>query len=96
MAEAPRQKSVVVGGREFVVRPLRGVVAREFGSIDRGNEVDTLVAMCATVLVRMAPDVTEAWLLDNGDMGEYRDVMNALRVVTHGPEAVPGEAKAPA
>jgi actin-like ATPase involved in cell morphogenesis len=93
--EAHRSKKVEVGGREFVVRPLRGKVARDvLPAIKRETQLDELVATVKVVLERTAPDVTEEWLLENGDLGEYRDVMEALKEVSGG-KAEQGEAKAP-
>ena len=94
--EAVRRKTVEVGGREFVVRPLLGVVARDFYGIERPDEHTRLAAMVAKVLERTAPEVTEDWVLKNGDMAEYRDVMEALNEVTNGKKTAPaGEATGP-
>ena len=94
--EAVRRKTVAVGGREFVVRPLLGIVARDFYAIERADEHTRLAAMVTKVLERTASDVTEEWVLANGDMAEYRDVMEALNEVTNGKKtASTGEATGP-
>ena len=92
--DAPRSKAVTVGGREFVVRPLLGRVARELQHLKREDNVGELAATVAAVLKRTAPDVTEEWLLENGDMAEYGEVMQALAEVSGGKKS-PGEVPAP-
>lgn len=93
---APRSKNVMVGGREFVVRPLLGAVLKEIQAAPPADNIDGMVSMVAKVLQRTAPDVTEAWLLQHGDSAEYTDVIEALREVTNSKRgASQGEAPAP-
>lgn len=92
----PRSKTVVVGGREFVVRPLLGITQKEIESSPPTSDTDGVVALCAKILHRTAPDITSEWLLMNGDQTEYADILAALREVTTGKkDAPPGEVAAP-
>jgi hypothetical protein len=89
---APRSKTITVGGREFVVRPLLAKVARDLADV-KGEGMDQLVSVCALVLCRMAPDITPGWLMENADVAELGDVMAALSEVTAGKSK--GEAVGP-
>ena len=91
---APRSKQVVVGGREFVVRPMLGKTARDLAATEVPNGMDGLVKVVALVLQRTDPTVTAEWLLENGDVAEYGDVMAALSEVSGG-AASKGEAAGP-
>ena len=91
---APRSKNVTVGGREFVVKPMLGKTARDLASSEVPNGMDGLVKVVALVLQRTAPEVTAEWLLENGDVAEYGDVMAALAEVSGG-AASKGEAVGP-
>lgn len=91
---APRSKTVKVGGKEFVVRPMLGKTARDLASAETPAGMDGLVKVVALVLQRTAPEVTAEWLLENGDVAEYGDVMAALSEVSGG-VASKGEAVSP-
>ena len=91
---APRSKNVMVGGREFVVRPLLVRVAEEIQE-DTGEEgFPKTCRIVAKVLQRTAPDVTGEWLHDNADVVELNDVMETLREVS-GYSASKGEVVSP-
>ena len=90
-----RSKAVTVGGREFVVRPLLVKVAKEIGQRKEGDDsFDWLVKMVTKALQRTAPDVTEAWVVENADVAELNDVAQALNDIS---AMVPkkGEAQSP-
>lgn len=91
---APRSKTVVVGGREFVVRPLIWRVAEEVRVMAADGGQANTPEVVARVLQRMAPDVTAEWLANNGDTAEFADVIQALTEVSGG-SATKGEAPAP-
>lgn len=92
---APRSKNVMVGGREFVVRPLISRVADEVRASPPDGSHRSMCAVAAKVLQRMAPDVTAEWLYDNADTLEITDVLAACNEVS-GKGGGPSEGEAPA
>ena len=85
---------MVVGGREFVVRPLIWRVAEEVRAMGSAGAQANTCDIVARILQRMAPDVTADWLANNGDTAEFADVIQALTEVSGG-TAAKGEAPAP-
>ena len=92
---APRSKTVSVGGREFVVRPPLVETQRRLET-ETGDGWDGVVERVRLVLSRTAPDVTAEWLDKHADIAELRDVMETLQVVLGvKKDAAPGEVPAP-
>ena len=91
---APRSKTVTVGGREFVVRPPLVETQRKLET-ELPEGWDGLVERVRLILSRTAPDVTSEWLNKNADVMEMSDVTAALQEVIGMKKAAPGEAPAP-
>ena len=91
---APRSKNVMVGGREFVVRPMLVKVAEEIQADTTEDGLPKMRKVVALILQRTAPDVTAEWLRDNADVPELGDVMVALNEVSRA-SASKGEAVGP-
>ena len=85
---------MVVGGREFVVRPPLVETQRQL-EMETAEGWEGVVERVRLILSRTAPDVTVEWLDKNADVTELRDVMEALQVVLGVKRSDPGEAPAP-
>ena len=93
---APRSKTITVGGREFVVKPLINRVADEVRAAKYDGSHRATCEVAAKVLQRTAPDVTADWLYENTDTTEVTYVLEVCNEVSgNGSASGKGEAPAP-
>lgn len=92
---APRSKTVSVGGREFVIRPLINRVADEVRTMKLDGSHRSVCEVVAKILQRTAPDVTAEWLYDNVDTSETSYVLDVANEVSGKGDMAKGEAPAP-